>query len=881
MDDSMPRSSMAARRSMRFRLLCVEDDPLDYELMVHCLRDAGLEFDSICVDNEDDFVQELESWQPDIVVSDYSISWFAGTRALDLTRTIKPGLPFIFLSGRIGEDIATEAVRAGATDYVLKGSLVRLPHAIKRALEEARDRAAAAEMARQLALTHERLEAIIASVQDVLWSRAPDDRLLHIAPFVEEICGFPRAELFQRPGLWRELIHPDDRQHVARAWSQLHAAGVFDVEYRIVRRDGKVRWIHDRAHLVCADGIPQRIDGVARDITDRMVGRQRLARLSRIREITGRVNAALVRIRERQALFEEICRISVEGGGLTRVRIWLPDDAGTVMHVVASAESPGDEAYGKTFQDKMKLGCGDHPQMVERAWTSLRPQIANDVRRDLWNEYGNRLMQSVTRAVGAFPLIMGGKPVGVLIWQSTEVDFFDEEEIELVEELASNIAFAMEMIDKTERLNYLAYYDSVTGLPNRTLFVERLQQAIGEAARNRTEVAVGLIDIERFKVVNDMLGQQKGDHLLKLLADRLRHSFDADYLAHIWADQYAFFLPWSDGKESAARLGADEVAHALAQPFAIDGRLIHLNERIGVAVYPGDGADAAELFRNAEAALKKAKAGRERTAYFAPEINTRMSERMQLENRLRRAVERREFVLHLQPKVDMTTRRIVGAEALIRWNDPEKGLVFPGAFIDALEETRLILDVGRWALQEGARIYRGWREQGLPAVRIAVNVSAIQLQQPDFVEVVREALGADPQSDCGVDLEFTESQIMEDIESCVKKLTAIRALGLQLSLDDFGTGYSSLSYLSRLPLDSLKVDGSFVRGMVNSQADTSIVSAVISLAQSMRLKVVAEGVETEEQSRLLQLLRCDQMQGFLISRAVPSEQFEPLLKKQR
>ena len=866
---------------MRFRLLCVEDDPLDYELMVHSLKDARLEFDSICVDNEDDFAQELESWQADIVVSDYSIPWFAGTRALELTRHFSPTLPFIFISGRIGEDVATEAVRAGATDYVLKGSLVRLPHAIERALEEARERRAAADMARELAITHERLESILASVQDVLWSRAPDDRLLHIAPFVEEICGYSREDLYAQAGLWRELIHPDDRQHVARAWSQLHERGVFDVEYRIVRRDGKVRWIHDRAHLVCASGIPQRIDGVARDITDRMVGRQRLARLSRIREITGRVNAALVRIRERKPLFEEICRISVEGGGLTRVRVWLPDAAGAVLHVVASSESPGDEAYGSNFQDSMRLGCGDHPQMVEHAWNRSRPQIANDVRRDLWVEYGDRLLQSVTRAVGAFPLTIGGKAVGVLVWQSTEVDFFDEEEIGLVEELASNIAFAMEMIDKSERLNFLAYYDSVTGLPNRTLFIERLQQAIDTARREGGEVAVGLVDIERFKVLNDMLGQDKGDHLLKLLGDRLKHSFDPGSLAHIWADQFGFFLPWKEGRESAAQLVAQEVAHALSAPFAIDGRLLHLNERIGIAVYPNDGVDAGELFRNSEAALKKAKAGRERTAYFAPEINTRMSERMQLENRLRRAVERREFVLHLQPKVDMTSRRIVGAEALIRWNDPEKGLVFPGAFIDALEETRLILDVGRWALQEGARMYRGLREQGLPAVRIAVNVSAIQLQQPDFVEVVRATLGGDPNEDCGVDLEFTESQIMEDIESCVQKLTAIRAFGLQLSLDDFGTGYSSLSYLSRLPLDFLKVDGSFVRGMVNSQADTSIVSAVISLAQSMRLKVVAECVETEEQARLLQLLRCDQMQGFLISRAVPLDQFEALLRKQR
>jgi diguanylate cyclase (GGDEF)-like protein/PAS domain S-box-containing protein len=749
---------------------------------------------------------------------------------------------------------------------------------VSRALVEAHERAVSAAMARALEEAHRQLESIIATVQDVLWSCTIDRRILLITPSVEEIYGFKVDEVLKNPNFALDIIHPDDVEHVKRAWSELIKGGDYDIEYRITRKtDGAERWIHTRARLVRTEGAEPRINGSARDITDRMIERQRLARLSRVREITSGINSALVRIRDREPLFDEICRIAVEVGGLTRVRIWMLDEAGTYLKVAAGRELPGDELY--PVPDILRLGAGERPQTVERAWRNVEPEIVNDVQTELRGEFGDKVLRTITRSVGCFPLVVEDRAVGVIAWQSREVNYFDDEEVRLLQELTSNISFAIELMVKREQINYLAYYDPITALPNRTLFIDRLQQAIEAAKRSGGVVALTLMDIEQFKAINDAIGQHRGDRLLAQLGERLKAAFNVNHIAHIWADVFGFFTTSIREESSVVRMVADEVKRVVAQPFDIDEHQIRIVERAGIAVFPTDAASAQELFRNAESALKKAKAGREHIAYYAPEFSARVAQRLDLEGRLRRAVEQREFVLYYQPKVDVATRRIVGAEALIRWRDPEHGLVMPGQFIAVLEETRMILDVGRWAIEEALATHRSWRERDLPAPRIAVNVAAVQLHQNDFVAMVRAALGDDHGDDCGIDLEFTESHIIENVAEGVRKLTEVRALGVQLSLDDFGTGYSSLSYLSRLPVDSLKIDRSFVNGMVNSKADTSIVSAVISLAQSMRLKVIAEGVETEEQARLLQLLRCDQMQGFLISPAVPREQFEQLLLK--
>jgi EAL domain-containing protein (putative c-di-GMP-specific phosphodiesterase class I) len=309
--------------------------------------------------------------------------------------------------------------------------------------------------------------------------------------------------------------------------------------------------------------------------------------------------------------------------------------------------------------------------------------------------------------------------------------------------------------------------------------------------------------------------------------------------------------------------------------MSIEGQEIRITAKAGIALFPDDGADAPALFRNAEASLKRAKETGDKFLFYAPHINARVAEQVDLEARLRRAVENHELFLHFQPKVEMETSRIAGVEALMRWRGPDNLLMSPARFVPVLEETGLILEAGRQALEMAAAAYRDWQAQGLKTPRIAVNVSALQLRHRGFVDEVRAALGA---GNGGVDLEITESLLMEDVEESIRKLRALREGGAHISLDDFGTGHSSLAYLSRLPIDLLKIDRSFIRGMTENADHTSIVSTIISLAQALRLKTVAEGVETEEQARLLRLLRCDQMQGYLFSPPVAKEKLEEMLR---
>jgi EAL domain-containing protein (putative c-di-GMP-specific phosphodiesterase class I) len=321
-----------------------------------------------------------------------------------------------------------------------------------------------------------------------------------------------------------------------------------------------------------------------------------------------------------------------------------------------------------------------------------------------------------------------------------------------------------------------------------------------------------------------------------------------------------------------------EQAAIFTAPFEIDGREVRLSAKTGIAISPDDGADADALFRNAEAALKRAKETAERYLFYAPQINARVSEQVELEHRLRRAVERGELFLHYQPKLDLVSRRVIGLEALMRWAGPDGTLVSPGKFVPVLEQTGLIFEAGQQVLAAARRAHAEWNARGVAAPRIAVNVSALQLRRRSFVDDVKSALGAVGADGGGVDLEVTESLLMSDIDESIRKLRTMRDLGLRIALDDFGTGYSSLAYLSKLPVDTLKIDRSFIHGMTENPDDTSIVSTIISLAQALRLKVVAEGVESEQQAQLLRLLRCDQAQGYLFSPPVPAERIEALLK---
>lgn len=445
--------------------------------------------------------------------------------------------------------------------------------------------------------------------------------------------------------------------------------------------------------------------------------------------------------------------------------------------------------------------------------------------------------------------------------------------------ISRSIRYAIERKKAEERLAYLSQYDSLTGLANRALFQDRLAQAVARAERDEAMVTLISLDLDRFKDFNDALGHSVGDMLLKTAATRLRECVrDGDTVARLGSDEFGIILENVSDVQFVASV-AQKISTTLTEPFTMRDQEMYLSAGMGIAVRPPSEADG--LMRDANAALGRAKAaGPDNYQFFSPEMNVEAFERLAFESSLRRALEREEFELHYQPQVDLHTGRIVGAEALLRWNRPEQGIVSPARFIPVLEQTGMILAVGAWVMETACKQTREWRDRGLmPDLRISVNLSAKQFAQRDLGEIISDILertGLDPDA---LELEVTESLLMEDTEESNLKLRQLKAdRGVRVSIDDFGTGYSSLAYLKRFPLDVLKIDQSFVRDLTEESDDASIVSAIVSLAHNLRLKVIAEGVETAAQLEYLRRQDCDEAQGYYFSRPLPTAEFVRLLE---
>ncbi|OIQ79741.1 cyclic di-GMP phosphodiesterase Gmr [mine drainage metagenome] len=440
------------------------------------------------------------------------------------------------------------------------------------------------------------------------------------------------------------------------------------------------------------------------------------------------------------------------------------------------------------------------------------------------------------------------------------------------------------MLDITARkeseaqLRYLANHDALTGLANRTLLQERIDHALQLASRHGTGVAVMFIDLDRFKIVNDTLGHQAGDRLLQDAAKRLRSCLrDSDTIARQGGDEFVVLVEqWTEVQDLCDMAG--KVLHQLCQPFTSLGQEFHVSASIGISVYPQDGSDANTLLKNADVAMYRAKEqGRNTFQFYAAESNIHSFERLALENSLRRALERKEFEVYYQPKVDAQTQRVVGAEALLRWKHPELGMVSPVQFIPMAEDTGLIISIGAWVLQEACCQARAWHNAGLPLISVAVNLSARQFRDADLPDTIANALAASGLTPSYLELEITESMIMQGSDQASQILQRFRDMGTHVSIDDFGTGYSSLSYLKHFPIDTLKIDRSFVQDLPQDADDAAITQAIIAMAHSLKLHVVAEGVENVEQYELLRAQGCDQIQGYLFSKPLPAEAFAALL----
>jgi diguanylate cyclase (GGDEF)-like protein len=671
---------------------------------------------------------------------------------------------------------------------------------------------------------------------------------------------------------WLDLVHPRDRALFRDTALAARARGArAEVDYRLLRSDGT--WIHVRQVMEPIPGQANR-DGHMRwfntlqDVSAHKNAEDRIKRLNRVYAVLSGINSLIVRAPKRKELFQEACRIAVDAGELSMAWLGLYDpDAKSVSPVAWHGKEDGFlRLLSLSMPDPVREGRG----LVRRAIREKRPVVVNDIEHDTVFRLRDEALGRGYRSAAVLPLIVGGNLIGVISFFAGEPGFFDDDEMRLLIELAGDISFAVDHIDKAEKLDYLNFYDGLTGLSNRMLFLEHLGQYIKRTGESQTKLAVIVSDVERFRAVNDTLGRQAGDVLLTQFAERLAGTVaDKQQLSRIGGDLFAVALPVKDGVE-AARQMADMAKRCFAEPFRINDSELRISAKAGVALFPDDGADAETLFSNAEAALKRCKKTGERVVFFEERMTERVAANLNLENQLRRAIERDEFVLHYQPRVDFEARRVLGLEALIRWQS-EGRLVPPGQFIPLLEETGLILQVGAWALREAVRQHRSWLDQGIAAPRIAVNVSTVQLRQKDFVARVKRAIeqGASP---TGIDLEITESMIMDDIAGNIGKLRAVRDLGVSIAIDDFGTGYSSLAYLAKLPVASLKIDRSFVITMLADPNTMTLVSTVISLGHALKLKVVAEGVDSEDQASMLRLLRCDEMQGYLFSKPLPAAQ---------
>ncbi len=448
-----------------------------------------------------------------------------------------------------------------------------------------------------------------------------------------------------------------------------------------------------------------------------------------------------------------------------------------------------------------------------------------------------------------------------------------------IRDISVRKAAEAEALAMTLKMAHAAEHDTLTGLPNRMLLKDRIGQAIVRADRHANKVAVLFLDVDGFKHINDSLGHPTGDELLKSIAQRLLGCVRAsDTVSRQGGDEFVVLLSEIEQEEDTAIL-ARRMLKQVMRTHTINERDLHITASIGVSVYPDDGGNAETLIKNADMAMYQAKEkGRQGYQFFMPAMNVRAVERQSIEEGLRRALERRELAVHYQPKIDLSSRRITGAEALIRWNHPTRGLVPPGQFISVAEECGLIRPIGAWVLREACKQTRTWADAGLPALTMAVNVSAMEFREDTFLEGVFATL-----SETGIDahqleLELTESVLVKQAESAASILQALREKGVQVAIDDFGTGYSSLSYLRKFPVDALKIDQSFVRQISNGGDDTIIVTAIIALARSLKLRVVAEGVETAEELAFLLAQQCDEVQGYYFSRPVPPHQFASLLK---
>jgi PAS domain S-box-containing protein/diguanylate cyclase (GGDEF)-like protein len=855
------------------RLLLVEDMPMEAEIAVRQLESGGFACTWKRVDSEAVLRAALADNKPDIILSDFTLPGFDGLSALEIAREISPDTPFIFLSGTIGEERAIDALQRGAYDYVLKTNMARLVPAVRRALNDASIRRARVSLEQQL-------RDIVATSQDWIWEHDRDGKFTFCSDSVRGMLGYTPAEMLGTHA--SQYVHPEDLAALDFAMHTLGAnqRTATNLQARWRHRNGSYRWLErNMLALLGEGGKVTGFRGSERDFTERRRQEKHISRLTRVLKMLSGVNSAMVRIRQRREILVEACRLATSVGGYASAMVALIEPGTRTARPTAWSGSVDNQAAQQlTFS--IAESAGEDSSVIGRVLRTGCSMICNDLQQlDMGLAARASLMDSGFRSVVAYPLLVDRTPVGALMLTAYDVGAVGDEESRMLRELVANLSFALQYLHKEDEVRFLSYFDPLTSLAKRGLFCERLVRALEPRIGRRGTPAVAVLDIEQLSSLNDSFGRHAGDLLLQQVADRLKRHLDTtELLAHFGAGTFGLILEAAGDEDEAVHWMQEQVAEVFRAPFLVDGRGIPVDVKCGFARYPDNGNDANALVQNAEAALRSAKSTGEKYLPHRLELSSAVVSRMTMEHRLRAAVERREFELHYQTKVDVRTRQIQGLEALVRWRDPEAGLVLPGAFLPLMETSGLIVPLGDWILRQAASDLRRWQGAGLSALRVAVNISPVQLRRRAFADHLLDLVGEWRNEHIGIDIEITEGVLIDDVSSAVSQLRALRRSGVQVAIDDFGTGYSSLSRLAELPVDMLKIDRSFVSGLTSSGPGRTVAETIIALGKAFGMTTVAEGVETPEQFEMLSSLGCEQSQGYLHSRPMPAADVEPLLK---
>ncbi|HYD63061.1 MAG TPA: EAL domain-containing protein [Noviherbaspirillum sp.] len=673
----------------------------------------------------------------------------------------------------------------------------------------------------------QRLEALVNSIDGIVWEADPQTfRFTFVSLKAERILGYP-AEAWLEEGFWAARIHPEDRERTIEFCVAQTQCGLdHSFEYRMIASDGRTVWLKDRVSVDVRDGAPVALRGIMIDITERRRATEEL-RLS-------------------ATVFEH----STQGISITdaNMRILKVNRA---FRTITGYEEADVNGTTHAILHSGRQDAGFYQQM----WKSINEE--GSWTGEIWNR--RKSGEVFATQLSVIRVLDDGGAVANYIG------------------ISCDLSPAKAAQNEIERLSM---YDAMTGLPNRAFLHERLSHALRAADRDGRHVAVLAIDLDRLAHINEVLGHHVGDRLLVAAAERLSGMMrGGDTVTRHIGDEFVVIMEELADPRGAAVL-AERVLARLSQPFTLDGHEVIVSACIGIGLYPGDGSSVQELLKHADVALHHAKEnGESNFQFFCEEMNKASIERLQIESNLRLALQRNEFHLVYQPQVDLANGRITGMEVLVRWLHPEMGTVSPARFIPVAEETGHIIEIGLWVLREACRQTQRWHALGYAGLQVAVNVSARQFRQDDFAHQVRRVLDETGLSPNSLELELTESMIMQRPERVVSVMGELRELGVKFSIDDFGTGYSSLSQLKRFPIDKLKIDQSFTRDIGSDANGTAITCAIIALGNSMRLRVVAEGVETHDQQRFLIENGCHSMQGYLFSRPVTANDFHGLLER--